>query len=103
MPDGTEHKLDYDPSKPEDVAEADLVPGLGRSRRPSEGENVSGSEFDNLQRALEPSLMPSRVRGKTPLISAAFKAFCAEKRSDGSWKDPEHAERYDYGPSSQSS
>jgi hypothetical protein len=45
MPDGTEHKFDYDPSKPEDVAEADRV--LGALVR---GESVSGSEFDNLQR-----------------------------------------------------
>jgi integrase len=93
MPDGTEHKFDYDPSKPEDVAEADRV--LGALVR---GENVSGSEFDNLQRTLEPSLRPSRVRGKTPVISAAFKAFCAEKRSTGAWKDADHSERYDYGP-----
>src|ERR1700681_934900 len=93
MPDGTEHKLDYDPSKPEDVAEADRV--LGALVR---GENVSGSEFDNLQRTLEPSLRPSRGRSKTPEISAAFKAFCAEKRSAGVWKDAEHSVRYDYGP-----
>jgi hypothetical protein len=93
MPDGTEHKLDYDPSKPEDVAEADRV--LGALVR---GENVSGSEFDNLQRTLQPSHKPSRVRGNTPVISAAFKAFCAEKRSAGAWKDAEHSERYDYGP-----
>ena len=93
LPDGTEHKVDYDPSKPEDVAEADRV--LGALVR---GENVSGSEFDNLQRTLEPSHRPSRIRGNTPVISAAFKAFCAEKRSAGAWKDAEHSERYDYGP-----
>jgi hypothetical protein len=60
--------------------------------------NVSGSEFDNLQRTLGPSHKPSRVRGNTPVISAAFKAFCAEKRGAGAWKDAEHSERYDYGP-----
>jgi hypothetical protein len=32
------------------------------------------------------------------VISAAFKAFCAEKRGAGAWKDAEHSERYDYGP-----
>jgi integrase len=34
----------------------------------------------------------------TPAISAAFQTFCAQKRSEGAWKDPRHAERYDYGP-----
>ena len=43
-------------------------------------------------------MRPSRGRGNTPIISVAFKTFCAEKRSAGAWKDPDHAERYDYGP-----
>ena len=61
MPDGTEHKLDYDPSKPEDAAEADRV--FGALVR---GENVSGNEFDNLQATRKPSLRPSRARVNIP-------------------------------------
>ena len=46
---------------------------------------------------MEPSA-PARGRVSTPAISAAFQTFCVQKRSEGAWKDPEHAERYDYGP-----
>jgi len=57
---------------------------------------VSGSEFDNLQRTLGPSHKPSRVRGNTPVISAAFKAFCAEKQSAGACKgvDPDEGRKF---------
>jgi integrase len=93
LPDGTEHKVDYDPSNPAEVAEADrILDALVK------GDSVSSTEFDSLQRTLEPSLRPARVRGKTPILSAAFKTFCTGKRNDGAWKDPEHSERYDYGP-----
>ncbi len=92
LPDGTEHKVDYDPGNPAELAEANrILDALVNDER------VSDAEFDTLDRALKPS-PPARVRANTPVISAAFQTFCAQKRSEGAWKDPEHAERYDYGP-----
>lgn len=93
LPDGTEHKVDYDPSNPGEVAEANrILDAL------VQGERISDPEAASLQRTLEPSLRLSRGRANTPILSDAFKAFCAEKRSAGVWKDPIYAERYDYGP-----
>lgn len=92
LPDGTEHKMDYDPRNPAELAEADRVLGP-----PVSDERAADEGFERLEQALKPP-PPARGRVSTPLISVAFQTFCAQKRSEGAWKDPEHGERYDYGP-----
>ncbi len=81
LPDGTEHKMDYDPRDPAEVAEADRVLGS-----PVKGERASEAEFESLERAMKPS-PPLQARVNTPVVSVAFKTFCVQKRSEGAWKD----------------
>jgi hypothetical protein len=77
LPDGTEHKVDYDPSNPAELAEANrILDALVGDERSLD------TAFDTLDRTLKPS-PPARGRVSTPAISVAFQTFCAQKRSEG--------------------
>lgn len=92
LTDGSTTEVDYDPSNPGDVAEADRI----------FREVMQGAGIEEGQPAPEAGLVAAPVpqgrRPGGPTISAAFKRFCTEKRVSGAWKDPEFAERHDYGP-----
>ena len=99
LPDGTEEKLDYDTTIPTDVAEAErIVAEAKRAYAERATTSASTKERDNPNRSGEPRQHARRAGNGGPTIREAFATFCAEKRAEGAWKDPEHAERYDYGP-----
>jgi integrase len=91
--DGTRETVDYDPSKPAEVAEANRIFAEARQNNPAAPEALMPPES-----GVAPSPSPSRAAGGGPTISAAFTTFFSEKRATRAWKDPEHAERYDHGP-----
>ena len=86
LPDGSVEKVDYDPSKPAEVAEADRV-----FAELKKSVSAIAGEVDHLEQASEPPLRPRPDGKQGPTISRAFAEFCAEKKQSLAWKDPEHA------------
>lgn len=95
LSDGTKEEVDYDPTNPDEVAEADRI---------FDEVKQAGGLADNAPAMPDPQLGPSpattraREAQASPTIREAFKRFCTEKRASDAWKDPNFAERYDYGP-----
>jgi hypothetical protein len=59
---------------------------------------ASTDQLAQIEPASPSSVKLRTAKEKGPTISEAFAGFCAEKRADGAWKDPDHSERYDHGP-----
>lgn len=55
-------------------------------------------DMDLLRSVVPVKAAPDERRGASSSIRDLFKKFCLAKRRGKEWKDPETAERYDYGP-----
>ena len=95
MPDGKEHKVDYNLGDPVEVAEANRIFNELAQAVQGATDPLTGTD-----QYAAPSPSPAQApagRGG-PTISVAFAEFCTEKTQSLAWKDPEHAKRYDFGP-----
>jgi hypothetical protein len=84
--DGTRETVDYDPSKPAAVAEANRIFAEAGQNNPVAPEALLPPES-----SVALSSGPCRAAGVGSTISEAFATYCDEKRAAGAWKDPEHA------------
>ncbi len=87
LPGGQITEVDYDPSNPAEVAEAKRI-----FEDMMRGQHLTAPEADLLEWVLvvPPETKP-QVHG--PIISEAFKRFCAARRAANAWKDPAMARR----------